>query len=334
VAGKEPSSLKEIRMNHNMISSNEVKNICLNAGADAVGLVEIERKAIDTERAGIQRVYPRTRSIIAFMRAANRENVRSEARYVANDELHRTGDEVTEISRRVIRQLNRSGVRGAYVNESWPMDMNKWPGKLWDVGHKTMAVEAGLGHMGLNRLVLHPQYGACVSLSTLLIDTEADEYDKPLERSPCISCKLCAAICPTGAISPDRPFDAMACMTHCYRENMVGFQDWIAALISANTLDEYLERFRQEETASLWQSLAFKIQWKCGYCMAVCPAGSDVSDQFLRNRKLYVGEIFKPLKERKEPVYVLQGSPSEKFAAKHKAKEVRVVESFIRRRLS
>lgn len=320
-------------MNHNVVSAKEIKKIGLEAGADAVGLVEIERKAIDNERAGTQRVYPRTRSIIALMRAANRENVQSEARYVANDELHRTGDEVTEISRRIIRQLNRLGVRGTYVNESWPMDMNRWPGKLWDVGHKTMAVEAGLGHMGLNRLVLHPKFGACVSLNTLLIDTEADEYDKPLEKSPCINCKLCAAICPTGAISTDRPFDAMACMTHCYRENMVGFQDWIDAMISSTSLDDYLRRFRQDETGSMWQSLEFKIQWKCGYCMAVCPAGTDGADYFLKNRKGYINEVFRPLKERKEPVYVLQGSPAEKVAAKHGAKEVRVVESTIRRPL-
>jgi len=318
-------------MKPNVISSQVVKQICLEAGADAIGIIEIGRKAIAAELDGIRRVYPKTKSIIAFMRAANRENVRSEARYVANDELHRTGDEVTEISRRVIRQLNRLGVRGAYVNESWPMDMNKWPGKLWDVSHKVMAVESGLGHMGLNRLVLHPEYGACVSLNTLLIDAEVDEYDQPLEKSLCIDCKLCAAICPTGAISIDKPFDAMACMTHCYRENMVGFQDWIDAIISSINMDEYLKRFRQDETGSMWQSLSFKIQWKCGYCMAVCPAGTGVSGQFLQNRKGYMDEIFKPLKQRKEPVYVIEGSPAEKVAAKNTAKEIRVVKSPIRR---
>lgn len=321
-------------MSHKIISSIEVKKMCLEAGADAVGIIDIERKGIATERAGIERVYPKTKSIIAFMRAANRENVISEARYVANDELHRTGDEVTQISRIVIRQLNRSGVRGAYVNESWPMDMNRWPGKLWDVGHKTIAVEAGLGHMGLNRLVLHPEYGSCISLNSLLIDAEVDDYDHPLEKSPCIECKLCAAICPTGAISIDKPFDPMACMTHCYRENMIGFQDWIDAMISSTSMDEYFNRFRQDETASMWQSLSFKIQWKCGYCMAVCPAGTDVSDQFLRSRQLYMDDVFKPLKERKEPVYVVHGSPSEKIAAKNKAKKVRVVKPFINRPIS
>jgi len=75
----------------------------------------------------------------------------------------------------------------------------------------------------------------------------------------------------------------------------------------------------------LWQSLMFKLQWKCGYCMAVCPAGTDVSDQFLQDRKLYMNEVFKPLKQRKEPVYVLQGSPAENSAAKQKAKEIRIV---------
>jgi epoxyqueuosine reductase QueG len=321
-------------MHPKVISSNEVKKLCLEAGADAVGLVDVERQALDNERAGIRRVYPRTRSIIALLRAANRENVRSEARYVANDELHRAGDDVTEVSRQVLRQLNRRGVRGAYVNESWPMDMNRWPGKLWDVGHKTMAVQAGLGHMGLNRLVLHPVYGACVSLHTVLIDAEVDVYDQPLEKSPCIDCKLCAAICPTGAISLDKPFDPMACMTHCYRENMMGFQDWIDAMISSTSLDEYLKRFRQDETGSMWQSLSFKIQWKCGYCMAVCPAGADGADSFLKDRNVYMEEVFKPLKERKEPVYVLPGSPAEKAAAKHGAKEIRVVRSVIRRPMS
>lgn len=312
-------------MNRKVISSSEIKNRCLDAGADAVGIIEIERKGIDKERDGVKRVYPRTKSIIALMKAANREGVCSEARYVANDELHRTGDEVTEISRDIIRRLNRLGIRGTPVNESWPMDMNKWPGKIWDVGHKPIAVEAGLGHMGLNRLVLHPQYGPFVSLNSILIDTEVDQYDTPLDKSPCLNCKLCAAICPTGAISIDRPFDMMACSTHCYRENMVGFQDWVEAMISSNCFDEYKKRFRQDETASLWQSLMFKLQWKCGYCMAVCPAGTDVSDQFLQDRKLYMNEVFKPLKQRKEPVYVLQGSPAENSAAKQKAKEIRIV---------
>jgi len=91
-----------------------------------------------------------------------------------------------------------------------------------------------------------------------------------------------------------------------------------------------LLRFKQDETASMWQSLSFKIQWKCGYCMAVCPAGVDVSGQFLQNRKVYMEEIFKPLKQRKEPVYVITGSPAEKAAAKHKAKEIRIVKSPIR----
>jgi hypothetical protein len=42
------------------------------------------------------------------------------------------------------------------------MAMDSYPGKIWDVSHKIMAVEAGLGHMGANRLVLDPKYGSCI----------------------------------------------------------------------------------------------------------------------------------------------------------------------------
>jgi epoxyqueuosine reductase QueG len=184
--------------------------------------------------------------------------------------------------------------------------------------------------MGLNRLVLHPQYGPFISLNSILIDTLVDAYDQPLENSPCIDCKLCEAVCPTGAIQAEKPFDFMACSTHCYRENMAGFQDWIDAVITADSLDSYLERFRQDETGSLWQSLMFKIQWKCGYCMAVCPAGTDAVNDYLEDRKTWTKEIVTPLKERKEPVYVALDSPVQKAAEKHKAKEIRTVVPVIR----
>ena len=44
------------------------------------------------------------------------------------------------------------------------MAMGRFPGKIWDVSHKIVAVEAGLGLMGMNRLVLHPKYGSCIQL--------------------------------------------------------------------------------------------------------------------------------------------------------------------------
>ena len=49
---------------------------------------------------------------------------------------------------------------------------------------------------------------------------------------------------------------------------------------------------------SLWQSLLFGFNHKCGYCQAVCPAGAAGTSRYLTDKKAYVQQVVKPLKER------------------------------------
>ncbi len=49
---------------------------------------------------------------------------------------------------------------------------------------KAWAVEAGLGWIGKNSLLVTPHYGTFVLLGELLLDSEVDTYDSPLEDSP------------------------------------------------------------------------------------------------------------------------------------------------------
>lgn len=46
----------------------------------------------------------------------------------------------------------------------FPMEMNRFPGKIWVVAHKPVAVAAGLGHMGIHRNVIHPKFGNFILL--------------------------------------------------------------------------------------------------------------------------------------------------------------------------
>ncbi|MDD1632513.1 MAG: 4Fe-4S binding protein, partial [Methylococcaceae bacterium] len=187
-------------LENTIYSAAAIKSLCLDAGADDVGLVDLGRESLQKEREGILHVYSLTRTVLAVIIANNRENMQSPARYVANEEFHHTGDRTSSVSREILRRLNQLGIRGVVVNKEWPMAMDRSPGKIWDVSHKIMAVEAGLGHMGMNRLVLHPKYGSCVQLDSVLVNGVMDEYDHPLEENPCIKCNLCAAVCPTGAV--------------------------------------------------------------------------------------------------------------------------------------
>jgi epoxyqueuosine reductase QueG len=305
-------------------AAEAIKKMCLEAEADDVGLVDIDRESLEKEREGMLYVYPLTRSIISVIVVNNRENIQSPARYVANEEFHHTGDKISSVAREILRRLNQLGIRGVVVNKGWPMALDRYPGKIWDVSHKIMAVEAGLGHMGMNRLVLHPKYGSCIQLESILINGVLSEYDRPLEENPCIDCNLCAAVCPTGAITKGQPFDFMACLTHTYRDNYIGFQNWVEAMAEYNT------QFDHRETALMWQSLMFRMSYRCSYCMAVCPAGEDVKPGYLNNKKDHVERILKPLRDRTEPVYVTAGSKAESRAKRNPNKEVRIVPGMIR----
>ena len=311
-------------------SSVAIKRICLDAGADDVGLVDLDRDSLSMEREGILHVYSLTRSVISILMANNRENMQSPARYVANEEFHHTGDRTSSVSREILRRLNQLGIRGVVVNKDFPMAMDRYPGKIWDVSHKIMAVEAGLGHMGMNRLVLHPKYGSCVQLESILVSGVMDEYDHPLEENPCIKCNLCAAVCPTGAITKDKPFDFMACLTHTYRDNNIGFNNLVEAIVTSKDMEEYRSRFDDRETSFMWQSLMFRMSYRCGYCMAVCPAGEEVKPVYLENKKEHVERILKPLRDRQERIYVTAGSRAEAKARRNTSKEVMIVKGMAR----
>ncbi len=311
-------------------SASAIRGICLDAGADDVGFVDLDRDALQNERKGILDVYSHACSIISIVVANNRENIQSSARYVANEEFHHTSDRTSRISREILRRLNQLGIRGVVANHGWPMAMDRYPGKIWDVSHKIMAVEAGLGHMGLNRLVLHPKYGSCISLESILINGQIDQYDHPLGENPCLKCNLCVAVCPTWATSKDQPFDFMACLTHTYRDNYIGFNNLVEAIVSSKDMEEYRSHFDDRETGLMWQSLMFRMSYRCSYCMAVCPAGEEVKPFYLENKKEQVKSIVKPLKDRQERVYVLAGSKAEARARQNPNKEVRVVKGMTR----
>lgn len=80
------------------------------------------------------------------------------------------------------------------------------------LAEKSLAVEAGLGWIGRQSLLVTPKYGTFVHLAELVIDQECDQYDKPLEGVGCSECRACVRHCPAGAINPNRTIDARRCI--------------------------------------------------------------------------------------------------------------------------
>jgi len=312
------------------LGAEDLRRLCLECGADGVGFVEVDRLSLADEHDAFLRVYPRTRSLISIISRVNPEAVQSPVREIANEENHRTTKEISHIVVAIVRRLNTLGVRGLATPVGFPMNMDRWPGKIWEISHKPIAIEAGLGQMGINRNVINPRFGNHVLLDTILIDAEIDNYDQPIDFNPCFNCNLCVAACPVGAIEPDGTFDFEACMTHNYHDFLGGFVQFVDAIADATNAADYRSRNTDAETASWWQSLSYGANYKAGYCWAVCPAGDELFGIYNMDTKNYVKTVVRPLRDRQEPIYAIKDSRAEKIARRRKNKTVRIVESPIR----
>src|SRR5215475_9081384 len=319
---------------HPMLEGAWLRRLAMDGGADDAGLVDITRPALDAQRDEILRNYPWTKSLLSFVVRMARESVRGAPRSVANLEFHRAGDEVNEISAAIVAKLEARGIRAVNPSMGFPMEMyQSGGGAIWVVAHKPVAVEAGLGHLGIHRNLIHPKFGNFVLLGTVLLGCEASDYDRPIAYNPCLECKLCVAACPVGAIGPEGSFNFASCFTHNYREFLGGFADWIEQVADARNAIDYRRRISDTETASIWQSLSHGANYKSAYCLAVCPAGDDVIGPYLEDKQRHLQEVVRPLQDRAEPVYVVPGSDAEAVARrKFRNKTVRPVSNGLRPR--
>jgi Fe-S-cluster-containing hydrogenase component 2 len=311
-----------------VIDSDWLRDVCLAAGADDVAFVSADNPDLASEVTYVQEALPGTRSYISLVVKMNRDNVRSTARSVANQEFHRSGEILNEAAHRITRALEDRRYRALNPSATFPMEMDRFPGRIWVVSHKPVAVAAGLGVMGIHRNVIHPRFGNFILLGTILVDAEISSYGQPLDYSPCLECKLCVAACPVGAIAKDGQFDFMACSTHNYREFMGGFTDWAQTIADSTDARDFRSRVSDSENASMWQSLSFKPNYKAAYCLAVCPAGEDVIEPYLDDRKAFMNQVLKPLQDKRETLYVLPNSPAKAYAEKRfPHKPVKIVDS-------
>ena len=80
------------------------------------------------------------------------------------------------------------------------------------VFEKRYAVEAGLGWIGRQSLLVTPKFGTFVLLGVAALNLECDSYDTPLQSVGCGECRRCIDACPNGAII-DRHIDTRRCIS-------------------------------------------------------------------------------------------------------------------------
>ncbi len=88
--------------------------------------------------------------------------------------------------------------------------MIDWQRQLGHISHKHVGVAAGVGWIGRNNLLVHPQFGGRVRYNTVLTDMVLTP-DEPLANG-CGECSACISSCPASAIGRQQAdFDHRGC---------------------------------------------------------------------------------------------------------------------------
>lgn len=122
------------------------------------------------------------------------------ASYACNRDYHTTIKEMLHHLLARIRETDPSVTGRAFVDSA-------------PIAEKRFAVEAGLGWIGRQSLLIHPTLGSWLHLGELVLTTEAESYDRPIEGVGCGECRRCIEHCPTQAVlGEQRAIDTSRCI--------------------------------------------------------------------------------------------------------------------------
>jgi epoxyqueuosine reductase len=125
---------------------------------------------------------------------------------------------------------------------------------------KHCAAAAGLGSLGLNTLLISPQFGNRLCLSAVLSQREEEASPQTVPQL-CKACKKCIEACPSGAIS-EHGVDFLKCIN--VQRNLPGPMKVIVTLLAR-------KKANGRTLESLLNTIAWNADMVCSQCMTSCP---------------------------------------------------------------
>lgn len=145
------------------------------------------------------------------------------------------------------------------------------------------AVEAGLGTLGLNLMLLTPEYGPRVILGGVLTSAELDP-DQPLAAPLCLgeACGRCLSACPADAIL-QWGLDKRRCGPLASPHGFTSLMGHVERMVEADP-EERAGLLKSKESFMVWQSIlrGVGVYSGCTRCVDVCPVGQDY-EAYLRD---------------------------------------------------
>jgi epoxyqueuosine reductase QueG len=258
----------------NLISAIELKEQVQAMGADLVGVANADSPLFQEHGEEPKTLLPEALSVISIGVALNRTAVCSDNLILNRYDTMCVYERINHICLESIRLLSKEGARAISVPPYLPVNMaSESKGMKGEINHKTVAAVAGLGNIGLSRLLLTPDFGPFVRLGSVITNAPLNS-DQPMEQNPCDQCDLCRTACPAEAIQEDGTLDYRACATHALRGGLSGAIAIARKFIGAEE-KEIKGAIYSPDFWDIWQSAVSGIFYNCSECMASCPIGSD-----------------------------------------------------------
>ncbi|MBI3015454.1 MAG: epoxyqueuosine reductase [Candidatus Tectomicrobia bacterium] len=267
------------------LTSRDVKEKARELGADLVGIVagvSLNANPPDPKIPQTpERITPDSKSVIvlakAFLRGTSRLKGKNDRHKQYSAELQFS--ELEEISLRLVYFLEDHGYPSITVP---PMHNEALMYRADGRSHGPLslphaAVEAGLGTLGLNLMLLTPEYGPRVLLGAVL--TSADlEPDSRMETALCLGeeCGRCLLTCPGDAVL-HWGLDAAKCAPHASPYGFEFLLNHMENIVKTPEKEKQLALLRSAETFNAWQSIlrGVGVYTGCTRCVDVCPVGKD-----------------------------------------------------------
>jgi epoxyqueuosine reductase len=149
-------------------------------------------------------------------------------------------------------------------------------GEPWGIlSFKHAAAAAGLGKIGKNTLLIHPQYGNVLRFGGVLTAMPwPSGTPQEFEKLCPAGCKLCLEACPVGALR-DGTIDKTACMTYCVNHVLMPPRFIMRILRPLMRKSNGFSRFISLFTFNFFEEYGIR----CVQCLLACPYFPEFSGQ-------------------------------------------------------
>ena len=263
-----------------MLTATDVKQKARELGADAVGIASaavLNAHPPDPRFPQTpERISPEINSVVAIVK-----------RIPAGAFRTKRLECVQYMDQLILREMDKVCMRVAQFLEdegalAFPLasQETKWEFKRASYGYlsgRHVAVEAGLGTLGLEVNFLSPEFGPRCYTTAVLTAAEL-EPDQKLTRQVCIgeTCSRCLYSCPADAVL-HWGIDKRACAQFAQEFGYSVMLSHLQKLVQASDADSQMRALCTPQSYAVWQGLLRVVGafGDCPRCLEVCPVGDD-----------------------------------------------------------